>query len=223
MKKKKKVRIRFTGILIILLLLYLLFYLINYILDRRITNIYISGNYYLKDYEIISLAGLEDYPSNLKNSSKKISSNLENSIYILDAKVTKKFRKVYIEVKENRPLYYNKNTNKTVLSDKAETDNIYHVPTLLNYIPDTIIDNFIKSMNMLDIDILERISEIEYDPKDGDEYKFLLTMNDGNYVYLTLTGNSFKKLNSYPAMLKKFDGKKGILNLDYGNYLESYK
>ena len=198
-------------------------YLVNYILDRRITNIYISGNYYLKDYEIISLAGLEDYPSNLKNSSKKISSNLENSIYILDAKVTKKFRKVYIEVKENRPLYYNKNTNKTVLSDKAETDNIYHVPTLLNYIPDTIIDNFIKSMNMLDIDILERISEIEYDPKDGDEYKFLLTMNDGNYVYLTLTGNSFKKLNSYPAMLKKFDGKKGILNLDYGNYLESYK
>ena len=223
MKKKKKVRIRFTGILIILLLLYLLFYLVNYILDRRITNIYISGNYYLKDYEIISLAGLEDYPSNLKNSSKKISSNLENSIYILDAKVTKKFRKVYIEVKENRPLYYNKNTNKTVLSDKAETDNIYHVTTLLNYIPDTIIDNFIKSMNMLDIDILERISEIEYDPKDGDEYKFLLTMNDGNYVYLTLTGNSFKKLNSYPAMLKKFDGKKGILNLDYGNYLESYK
>lgn len=223
MKKKKKVRVRFTGILIILLLLYLLFYLVNYILDRRITNIYISGNYYLKDYEIISLAGLEDYPSNLKNSSKKISSNLENSIYILDAKVTKKFRKVYIEVKENRPLYYNKNTNKTVLSDKAETDNIYHVPTLLNYIPDTIIDNFIKSMNMLDIDILERISEIEYDPKDGDEYKFLLTMNDGNYVYLTLTGNSFKKLNSYPAMLKKFDGKKGILNLDYGNYLESYK
>ena len=223
MKKKKKVRIRFTGILIILLLLYLLFYLVNYILDRRITNIYISGNYYLKDYEIISLAGLEDYPSNLKNSSKKISSNLENSIYILDAKVTKKFRKVYIEVKENRPLYYNKNTNKTVLSDKAETDNIYHVPTLLNYIPDTIIDNFIKSMNMLDIDILERISEIEYDPKNGDEYKFLLTMNDGNYVYLTLTGNSFKKLNSYPAMLKKFDGKKGILNLDYGNYLESYK
>lgn len=223
MKKKKKVRIRFTGILIILLLLYLLFYLVNYILDRRITNIYISGNYYLKDYEIISLAGLEDYPSNLKNSSKKISSNLENSIYILDAKVTKKFRKVYIEVKENRPLYYNKNTNKTVLSDKAETDNIYHVPTLLNYIPDTIIDNFIKSMNMLDIDILERISEIEYDPKDEDEYKFLLTMNDGNYVYLTLTGNSFKKLNSYPAMLKKFDGKKGILNLDYGNYLESYK
>ena len=223
MKKKKKVRIRFTGILIILLLLYLLFYLVNYILDRRITNIYISGNYYLKDYEIISLAGLEDYPSNLKNSSKKISSNLENSIYILDAKVTKKFRKVYIEVKENRPLYYNKNTNKTVLSDKAETDNIYHVPTLLNYIPDTIIDNFIKSMNMLDIDILERISEIEYDPKNGDEYKFLLTMNDGNYVYLTLTGNSFKKLNSYPTMLKKFDGKKGILNLDYGNYLESYK
>lgn len=223
MKKKKKVRIRFTGILIILLLLYLLFYLVNYILDRRITNIYISGNYYLKDYEIISLAGLEDYPSNLKNSSKKISSNLENSIYILDAKVTKKFRKVYIEVKENRPLYYNKSTNKTVLSDKAETDNIYHVPTLLNYIPDTIIDDFIKSMNMLNIDILERISEIEYDPKDGDEYKFLLTMNDGNYVYLTLTGNSFKKLNSYPAMLKKFDGKKGILNLDYGNYLEDYK
>ena len=47
-------------------------------------------------------------------------------------------------------------------------------------------------------------------------------MTDGNYVYLTLKDDNFKKLNSYVSILKDLGDKKGILNLDYGNHLEDY-
>lgn len=222
-KKKKRIKIRFTGILIIVLFFYLLFCLINGILDTKITNIYISGNYYLTDQKVIDIAKISNYPSTFKNSSRNIEKEIEKSIYILDAKVKKKtFTKVYIEVKENRPLYYNQSLGKVILSDKAEVKDKYHVPTLINYIPNTIVDEFHESMLTLKIDILERISEIKYDPNDVDDSRFLLTMTDGNYVYLTLKDNNFEKLNSYVAILKDLGDKKGVLNLDYGNHLEDY-
>jgi len=43
-------------------------------------------------------------------------------------------------------------------------------------------------------------------------------MNDGNYVYLTLT--KFKQINYYEDVLEKLDGKKGILYLDSGNHFK---
>ena len=222
-KKKKRVRIRFTGVLIALLFFYILFFLVNNILDIKITNIYIKGNYYLSDQQIIDMSKIKDYPSTFKNSSRRIENSISNSIYIIDVKVTKKdFTKVYIEIEENRPLYYNKSIEKYVLSDKATVTGSYRVPALMNYVPDTIIDDFIASMKMIDINILERISEIRYDPNEVDDSRFLLTMTDGNYVYLTLKEENFKKINSYISILKDLGDDKGILNLDYGNHLENF-
>ncbi|MDD3392828.1 MAG: cell division protein FtsQ/DivIB, partial [Bacilli bacterium] len=73
----------------------------------------------------------------------------------------------------------------------------------------------IAAMNDIDSDILKRISEIEYDPNSVDSDRFLLYMNDGNYVYLTL--DKFDSINSYLDIIKNVEGKKGILYLDYGN------
>ena len=39
------------------------------------------------------------------------------------------------------------------------------------------------------------MSEIKYDPNDVDDERFIITMNDGNYVYLTL--HKFNKINHY--------------------------
>lgn len=221
-KKKKRVRIRFTGILIICLFFYLLFYLVNSILDTKITNIYISGNHYLSDQEIIDMAYISDYPSTFKNSSYSIERKIEKSIYIVDAKVKKKgFTKVYIEIEENRPLYYDSSLEKYVFSDGAMINGNYLVPTLINYVPNTVVDDFRSSLLSIDIDILERISEIKYDPN-VDDYRFLFTMNDGNYVYLTARDDNFYSLNSYVSILKDLGEDKGVLNLDYGNHLEDY-
>lgn len=71
-------------------------------------------------------------------------------------------------------------------------------------------------MGTLNRDVLVRISEIEYNPNDIESNRFLLYMNDGNYVYLTL--NKFTKINNYLDIIKNFENKKGILYLDYGNH-----
>ena len=69
-----------------------------------------------------------------------------------------------------------------------------------------------------DYEIVKRMSEIKYDPNEVDDERFLITMNDGNYVYLTL--NKFNKINHYIEIIKEFNNKKGILYLDSGEYFK---
>ena len=88
----------------------------------------------------------------------------------------------------------------------------------MNYITDTIYNEFLDKMSQIDFSILKRISEIKYDPNSVDEERFLFTMNDGNYVYLTLI--HLEKINNYVDILKNFENKKGILYLDSGEYFK---
>lgn len=218
-EKTKKYRIKYQNLIIFVLIIYLIYVGISSYLKQRITNIYIINNKYFKDQEIIEIAELENYPITTINSSKKIKERLENNIYIKEAKVYKKNRKeVYIEVIENRPLFYKASLNKTVLLDGKEVEENLDAPILINYVPDTIYSDFIDKMANVNIDVLKRISEIEYNPNKVDDERFLLTMNDDNYVYLTLY--KFDSINNYIDIVKNFENKKGILYLDSGEYFK---
>ena len=46
-------------------------------------------------------------------------------------------------------------------------------------------------------------------------------MNDGNYVYITLT--KIEEINYYLEIIPKLEDKKGILYLDSGKYFEIIK
>ena len=107
--------------------------------------------------------------------------------------------------------------NKEELIDNEK----YQVPILLNYIPDTKYDSFIKGMNQVTPSIKNQISEIRYYPNTQDEDRFLLYMNDGNYVYITLS--KIDNLNKYEEIYNSLEGKKGIIYLDSGNYFEEAK
>lgn len=216
---KKKRRIKFKAIFILLFIIILFGLIAIGVLSRPITNIYISGNKYLSDQEIIDIAGLSNYPSAIKNMSMIIENRLEKNINIKSAKVDKKkITKVYIEVEENIPLFYNASINKTLLYDGREVDGTLKCAALINYVPDTIYSKFVDAMKKVNREILDRMSEIKYDPNDVDTERFLILMNDGNYVYLTLY--EFDKINSYVNIVKNFEGKKGILYLDSGEYFK---
>ena len=77
-------------------------------------------------------------------------------------------------------------------------------------------------MSSVDKNILEQISEIKYEPNDKDDGRFLLSMVDGNYVYITI--NKINMMNSYMdimlEMQRKFENKHGILYLDSGKYFK---
>lgn len=217
--KKKKRKIRYDRILIFLVIVILIVISFTFLFNLKISNIYILNNSFLTDQEIIEMAGISDYPETLKNLSVQIEDRLKNNIYIKAAKVYKKgLTKVYIDVVENKPLFYYESSKKTILTDGRETDEKFVVPTVINYITDNYYDAFINEMANIDENILKRISEIQFSPNDVDDNRFLLTMTDGNYVYVNIS--TFNKLNKYISIIEELPNKNGILYLDYGNNFE---
>lgn len=218
-KPKKKRKIKVSRVLFFLAFLAVIINCVYYFINIKITNIYIFDNYYLKDQEIIEMAGLENYPSTFQNLSYTIENKLENNTFIKVAKVSKSwFTSVNIEIIENRPLFYYEYIDKTILLDGTSVNEQFAVPTVLNYIVDSIYSDFIKQLGEINSDIINRISEIEYKPNSVDDNRFLLTMIDGNYVYVNI--GTFYKLNKYLEIVKNFPNKNGILYLDYGNNFE---
>ena len=77
---------------------------------------------------------------------------------------------------------------------------------------------FTSKFSYVNKEVLQKISEIEYTPNDVDDERFKLMMNDGNIVYITLT--KVKKINKYNSIYSSMNGKKGIIYLDSGDYIE---
>ncbi|CCY45997.1 cell division protein DivIB [Firmicutes bacterium CAG:822] len=216
-KKKRKLKVK--NLLIVLLIFIVILLGAAFLTDVKLNNIIVKGNSLYSDWEIIEMAGLSDYPSSLKTLSSTVEKRLEENDYIKSVKVSRpSLTKIVINVEENLPLFYYLSENKTILTDETEVTDNFPVPTVINYVPDNIYSDFLKSMGSIDYDIIKRISEIRYDPNEVDEGRFFLTMNDGNQVYLTL--NKFTKLDDYLDIIKEFDNKKGILYLDSGEYFE---
>jgi len=231
-KKRVKRKIRFDRILIFLFIACIIIWGIIAIFSLKISNIFILDNEFLTDQYIIEQAKINNYPSTIQNPCFKIKSNLEKNLYIKEAKVYKKgFTKVYIEVVENRPLFYYEHTGKTILEDGTSVDDKYNIATVINYITDNHYDEFVKQMSSLDTDVLNMISEIKFDPNESDDNRFLLTMRDGNYVYVNLYSykyndndkSAFEMLNMYLTLRKDMPKENGILYLDYGNNFETIK
>ncbi len=220
--KKKKLKV--FRLLLILIILGVIVFAVDLYLNTSIKNITIKNTKYLKDDYILYLAGLEDYPSFYYTTSKKIRKKLEKSPYIESVDVKKGFyHTLTITVKENQPLFIYETDKKLVFENKKEVPiedeiTLFRVPRLMNYVPNTKYSTFKKNMTKIDKSILGKISEITYLPNEYDKDRFLLYMDDGNSVYLTLT--KFKMVNYYNDVLKQLEGRKGILYLDSGNHFK---
>lgn len=216
---KKKIRIKFFNIFLFLTFILIIIGAVYEIANLKITNIYIKNNYYLTDLEVIETAKIKDYPSTFQNSCKKIEKRLEKNPLIKTAKVKKTyFTRVYIDIEENSLLFYDINTSKIVLKDGTTFSGNYDVPTLINQVPKKVYKKMITKFALIKPDILDNISEIKYDPDSVDKERFLLTMSDGNYVYITLSKCS--NINNYLKYIKEFNNKKGILYLNSGEYFK---
>lgn len=213
-------KIKFANILVVLLLFYIIGYFIYRILVAPINNIYIVNNKYLSDQEIIDISGIRNYPSFILTTSFSIKNKLMKNSLINDVKVTKKIGNVIeINVEEYEPLFIY--DNKILLSSGNTVDGDYNLPVIKNKINDDILDKLISKYQNVENEIRLLISEIEYVPNDIDKERFLITMNDGNYVYITLY--KINSLNEYVKIVSSLNtNKNGILYLDSGNYFEVF-
>lgn len=217
-KQKKKRKLKIGKVILLILIIIVIGYIVWNTTDFSVQNIVIKGNTIYSDQEITEMANLENHPSVFTILPLSIAHTLEKNTYIEKATVTRSFNKIVIQIQENKPIFYNLTLNKTVLYDETQVNANFPVPTLVNYVPDKKYKALIKNLKKIDSQIISRISEIKYDPNDVDENRFMLTMNDGNFVYITL--NRFQKMNKYVEIIAQFDNQKGILYLDSGEYFK---
>ena len=220
MKRKNKKKFSFKRFLLFILVVTLLVFGFKYLLSLKIKNIIVLNNNYYNDEIIIETAKLDNYPKYILLNKNKIRNNLLKLDLIENVKVSKKsHRKVILDITEKKILYYDRGKELYITSNgKYKLSNVLGIPTLINYVPSDIEEKFISKFKNIDKDVISIISEIEYSKTDYDDNRFLLTMNDGNQVYVTV--NKLDVLNKYIDIIKKLDNKKGILYLDSGNYFE---
>ena len=221
-RKNEKRKFSKKKFIIFLLIICIILFVVK-LFNTNITNIYISGNNYYSDQEIIDLSGISNYPKSIKKLSFSIEKKLEKDIFISKAHVTKNLllNKVYIEVEENYPLFYYLEKNNTILKDGKIVEEYLNVPTVNNILPDEIYDELIDKFKKIDIDILNRMSELNYEPNERYDDRFLILMNDGNYIYITL--DKFLTLNKYLSIIKYIDSNEnGIIKLDSGKYFDEF-
>ena len=218
-RKVKKKKIKIGRVFLALFFLFIVIFLIILLSKMPVLGFYISGNNYYTDNEILKITGLDKYPSYLFTSNINIKKKIKDNPILESVKINKTLLgKFKVEVKEKRILFYNINTKKSITSNGEEID-FYdkNSPVLVNNINDkNVYNSFLKKMKKVDTSILDNISEIKYDPNAIDKERFLISMNDGNYIYLTIS--KFTKINDYLKISKTLGNKNGILYLDYGNY-----
>lgn len=212
-------KIKIVNILIVLLLLYIIGFYTYKVVVAPINNIFVVGDKYLTDQEIIDIAGVRNYPSFILTTKYNMKKKLLKNDIIDEVKIKKSFGRILtIEVEESSPLFiYN---DKVILSNSKQIENKnYKLPTITNYVEDDILNKLIEKYQNVDDEIKIMISEIEYVPNDIDKERFIITMNDGNYVYITLY--KITSINEYIKIVSTLNNKKGILYLDSGNYFET--
>lgn len=219
----KKRKLKIFKLLLILIVAFGLFFGVYSYLKLPIINLIVKNNTYLSDDYILELADVKDYPSFWLTRMSKVKSQLVKSPYIVDAKIKREFYHVLtIEIKENKALFSRQSDGKVIFFDGKAIDVDKHfsfrVPRLLNYVPKEQYKEFVKGMKNIDDNILMKISDIEYVPNDLDKERFLLYMDDGNMVYLTLI--KFNMINYYNDVLTQLEDRKGILYLDNGNHFQ---
>ena len=218
-KRKKRKRLKIKSVLIFILVLIgiaLLGYAVTLI---KVRSYYVKNNIYLTDEEVLKELKLDDKSSFLLTNSIVEKGIIRKSKLIKDIKIKRNIDlEMTIEVEEYKVLFYDNTIKKTILENGNEIDyDDSDIPVLMNKIDtEDVYKYFVKKMGKVNKDTLNMISEITYSPNGIDKERFLLSMNDGNYVYVTLT--KLSKINDYKSIINSVENKKGILYLDYGNY-----
>ena len=222
-KGKKRLRSGVKFVLRLLLFITILSLCTYFILNIRIKNIYIEGNEYVSDLDIINAAGIKNYPKLYRLKKKELINNIDAIPLIESVKIKRSlFGKITIIVKEEKLLFYYKYNNKYITNNGTLLDdnNYYGFPTLINFTPDTIFNKLLEAFDKIDYDIIKMINLIEYTPyksQDGeifDDGRFTLFMNDGNTIIIDLV--NIKKLNDYMKYFASLnlDERSGYLYLD---------
>lgn len=229
-QRKKKANRR---LIFLLLLFFLLIALVVYFQSplSNIKKIEISGNNIYSNEEVIKVSGLSDNTNIWKVDKTEISKSLKNLPQMKSADVKIKLpNTVILEVSEYKRMAYIMNEksylpvleNGKILKGQESEEIPANAPILFGFSEGEPLKAMIKDLENLPEEVQNSISEIHHTPKESDQYRITLYMNDGFEVIASLRSFS-EKMAHYPSLIAQIDSNsKGIIDLEVGSYFKPY-
>ncbi len=220
--KKRKLNIKNVVIILIIIATFTIGY--NYYTNKLVSSIIITGNNLTKDYEIIEIANLKNYPEIFSLNKGELIEKIKTLPLVNEVAINKSLNgELKITIDEAAPLFYYQSNETYILSNQEQIKGQYlGIPTIINYVPDEKLESLISKFTRIDTAILNVINEVEYSPTKNsegkviDDERFILTMNDGNTVHMNTI--NIEKLNNYfeiyDVLVNQFNDERGLLLLD---------
>ncbi|WLR47035.1 cell division protein FtsQ/DivIB [Halobacillus litoralis] len=227
-RRKKANRRLILYLTILFLLIATVIYLQSPLSNVR--HIVVEGEYHVSEEEIIELAGVTTSTNYWRVDEEEMKQQIESHQEITFASIDRSFpNNVQIEVKEAERIGYVKQDGAfhAILENGSRLDGQTALPggdapILVGFNKETYLKEISQELKDLPSSVSSLISEIHWDPRDGNPYQILLYMNDGYQVQASIRSFA-EKMPAYPSIVAQLDeGAEGIIHIDVGAYFEEY-
>lgn len=117
--------------------------------------------------------------------------------------------------------YYNILSNGKIVNESRKIS-IGNPPIFVNFKEGKALNKMLEQYQVLNENIHNSISEIEYTPSKTDDYLITLYMNDGNQVVASILSFA-EKMVYYPDIVEKTGEEKGVINIEVGIYFMPFE
>ncbi|TDQ42328.1 cell division protein FtsQ/DivIB [Aureibacillus halotolerans] len=197
----------------------------------HVQSIYVFGEHYVSEENIVQLSGLSDDVSFVQVDPDTVATQIEAHKEIDTVSVTKEFpNTVRIEVTEHQRLAYLKKDglfhplldNGTMLDALPEETVPSAAPLLVDWTDDEALKIIAAELENVPGIVLNAISTVTYAPTDDEPMRVIVYMNDGHEVH-TVTKGFAQKMADYPSIIAQLEtDQKGIIYLDVASYFKPY-
>ncbi|HLR07851.1 MAG TPA: cell division protein FtsQ/DivIB [Bacillota bacterium] len=229
-RKKKENRRLIFYIAIFFVLIAIIVYLQTPLSD--IHTLHVTGNQYISDDDILAKSGLTTDTNIWSVNKASIEQAIEKHPVVADAEVDRQLPwTVHIRITEYERVGYVKQDESfsPLLENGVILDSVKlkspkgDAPTLFGFTEKAYLNRMTNELKKLPDAIRGLISEIYWNPTDGNKNKIMLYMNDG-FVVDGVIRRFADRMEAYPSIVSQLDSKtRGIVHIGVGAYFEAFE
>ncbi|MCA1023367.1 cell division protein FtsQ/DivIB [Halobacillus litoralis] len=219
----------------LILYLTILFFLIAAVVYLQsplsnVRSITVEGEYHVSAEEIQTLAGITTETNYWRIDPEALKEKIESHEEITFASIDRSFpNNVTIEVEEAARIGYVQSNGRydVIMEDGSRLEEETALPggdapVLAGFNKETYLKEMSRELKELPSSVSDLISEVHWEPEDGNPYKIRLYMNDGYQVEASIRTFS-EKMPAYPSIAAQLEeGAEGIIHIDVGAYFEEF-
>ncbi|WP_084162994.1 cell division protein FtsQ/DivIB [Halobacillus kuroshimensis] len=219
----------------LILYLTILFFLIAAVVYLQsplsnVRNITVEGQYHVPAEEIQTLSGITTETNYWRMDTEELKEKVESHEEITFASIDRSFpNDVTIEVEEAERIGYVQSNGQyyVIMEDGSRLDEETALPggdapVLAGFDKEMYLKEMSGELKELPPSVADLISEVHWEPEDGNPYKIRLYMNDGYQVEASIRTFS-EKMPAYPSIAAQLEeGAEGVIHIDVGAYFEEF-